>query len=93
MLLPVRPDVDAHQSASGAGPRPVQGEPADHALGRSRGGWTTKIHLAADASQTVLSVVLTAGQRGDAPQFQPVLERIKVPRSGRAGRDGALVFR
>jgi transposase len=74
--------VRAHQAAAGAGRRPVEGEPADHALGRSRGGWTTKIHLAADASQTVLSLVLTAGQRGDAPQFQPVLEQITVPRLG-----------
>ena len=74
--------VRAHQAAAGAGRRPVEGEPADHALGRSRGGWSTKIHLVADTSQTVLGMVLTAGQRGDAPQFQPVLERITVPRLG-----------
>jgi hypothetical protein len=41
--------VRAHQSAAGAGSRAVPGEPADHALGRSRGGWTTKLHLTADA--------------------------------------------
>ncbi|MQM26870.1 IS5 family transposase [Glycomyces sp. NEAU-7082] len=60
----------------------MPGEPADHALGRSRGGWTTKIHLAADANQTVLSLKLTAGQRGDSPQFAPVLEAIGVPWCG-----------
>lgn len=27
--------------------------------------------------------MITAGQRGDSPQFQPVLERIRVPRPGR----------
>jgi transposase len=35
-------------------------EPDDHALGRSRGGLTTKLHLAADASGQVLAVVVTA---------------------------------
>jgi hypothetical protein len=32
-----------------------------------------------------LAVVLTAGQRGDSPQFIPVIEGIRVPRL-RAGR-------
>jgi hypothetical protein len=26
--------------------------------------------------------VITAGQRGDSPQFEPVLEKIRVPRIG-----------
>lgn len=30
-----------------------------------------------------MSIVVTAGQRGDSPQFRPVLERIRVPRLGR----------
>jgi len=29
-----------------------------------------------------LSVVITAGQRGDSPRFEPVLEAIRVPRLG-----------
>lgn len=57
-------------------------EPDDHALGRSRGGLTTKLHLAADASGHVLAVVVTGGQRGDAPQFTRVLEQIRVARVG-----------
>lgn len=57
-------------------------EPDDHGLGRSRGGLTTKIHLAAEHGQKVLSLVITAGQRGDSPQFEPVLEGIRVPRAG-----------
>lgn len=28
-------------------------------------------------------MVITAGQRHDSPQFQPVLERVRVPRTGR----------
>jgi transposase len=55
-------------------------EPADHALGRSRGGWTTKLHLATEQGQKPLSLVITAGQRGDSPQFQVVLGHIRVAR-------------
>jgi transposase len=57
-------------------------EPADHALGRSRGGLTTKIHLACEQGQKPLAVLLTAGQRGDSPQFVNVLNSIRVPRIG-----------
>jgi transposase len=57
-------------------------EPADHGLGRARGGLTSKIHLAVEPGQKPLSVVITAGQRGDSPQFEPVLEAIRVPRLG-----------
>jgi transposase len=60
-------------------------EPADHALGRSRGGLTTKVHLACEQRQKPLSIVITAGQRGDSPQFEAVLDGIGVARLG-AGR-------
>ncbi|MFB9307487.1 IS5 family transposase, partial [Kibdelosporangium philippinense] len=80
-----------HQHAAGArnqgdlqreSPGGVDIEPADHGIGRSRGGRTTKLHLATEQGQKPLSVVVTAGQRGDSPQFQPVLEQISVPRIG-----------
>jgi hypothetical protein len=58
-------------------------EPDDHGLGRSRGGFTTKIHLACEQGQKPLSLPVTAGQRGDSPQFEPVLEAIRVPRAAR----------
>ena len=73
----------AHQHAAGARksgdlqaepPGGVADEPADHGLGRSRGGLTTKVHLACEQGQKPLSVVITAGQRGDSPQFQVVLD-------------------
>jgi transposase len=60
----------------------VASEPADHALGRSRGGLTTKLHLGCEQGQKPLSLVLTAGQRGDSPQFIAVLDGIRVPRLG-----------
>lgn len=57
-------------------------EPRDHGLGRSRGGFTTKLHLAVEHGQKPLSIVVTAGQCGDSPQFEPVLEKVRVPRLG-----------
>src|SRR5882757_4671611 len=60
-----------------------QVEPDDHAIGRSRGGLSTKLHLATEQGQKPLSLVVTAGQRGDSPQFQVVLGRIRVARCGR----------
>lgn len=40
------------------------------------------MHLTCEQGQKPLSIVITAGQRGDSPQFQAVLERIRVPRTG-----------
>jgi Transposase DDE domain len=57
--------------------------PNDHGLGRSRGGLTTKLHLACEAGQRPLSLIVTAGPAGDRPQFEAVLEAIRVPRKGR----------
>ena len=80
----------AHQHAAGARKKgdsqaePPGGdagiEPADHGLGRSRGGWTTKLHLGCEQGRKPLAILITAGQRGDSPQFAAVLERIRVPR-------------
>jgi transposase len=61
----------------------VTTEPADHGLGRSRGGLSTKVHLACEQRQKPLSILVTPGQWGDSPQFQAVLGGIAVPRLGR----------
>ncbi|MFF1542336.1 IS5 family transposase [Streptomyces sp. NPDC058291] len=76
--------VRAHQHAAGARKKGPQSANADHAIGRSRGGLTTKIHLAADARCRPFAFVLTAGQAGDAPAFTDVMARLRVPR--RRGR-------
>ncbi|MFH9750232.1 IS5 family transposase [Streptomyces griseus] len=81
----------AHQHAAGARrdgqaqkepPGGLQVEPDDHGLGRSRGGFTTKIHLAYGQDQRPLSLLFTAGQRSDSPRFAAVLEGIRAPRPG-----------
>jgi transposase len=53
------------------------------ALGRSRGGWSSKIHLAADTHCRPLARVTSAGQRNDSLGFQPVMDRIRIRRRGR----------
>ncbi|WP_330230395.1 IS5 family transposase [Nocardia sp. NBC_00508] len=55
-------------------------EPADHAIGRSRGGLTTKAHLVVDGNGRGLSLLLTPGQAGDSPMLALVLDGIVVPR-------------
>ncbi|MFE1453394.1 IS5 family transposase [Streptomyces olivaceoviridis] len=50
--------------------------------GRSRGGFTTKLHLSADGRCRPLSLIVTPGQRAHCTQFKPVLEKIRVPRIG-----------
>ncbi|MFI0537227.1 IS5 family transposase [Streptomyces scabiei] len=80
----------AHQHAAGARKKGicrssrqvVCSSSPDHGLGRSRGGLTTKLHLAVEQAQKPMALVITAGQRGDSPQFQVVLGRIRVPRLG-----------
>lgn len=56
-------------------------------MGRSWGGFTSKIHLRADGRCRPLSLVVTPGQRADCTQFESVLEKIRVPRPG-PGRPG-----
>lgn len=44
------------------------------AIGKSRGGWTTKIHLVAAHARCALSLALSPGQAGDAPQGRELLK-------------------
>ena len=37
------------------------------AIGKSRGGWTTKIHMVAADARTAITFALSPGQAGDAP--------------------------
>ena len=57
-------------------------EPLDHALGRSRGGLSTKIHQLVDGNGRPLVIALTAGQAGDSPMLRWLLADLTVPRLG-----------
>ena len=59
----------------------------DEALGRSRGGFSTKVHLACDGRGRPLSILLTVGQRNEAPELGALLDGIRVARpDGKPGR-------
>ncbi|MGW7668330.1 IS5 family transposase [Streptomyces sp. NPDC054775] len=80
-----RGDADGeHQGEALAEPSrpPGGGGEAGAGLGRSRGGFTTKIHLSAEGRCRPLSLVITPGQRADCTQFDPVLDKIRVLRTG-----------
>ncbi|MEU5296222.1 IS5 family transposase [Streptomyces umbrinus] len=76
--------VRAHQHAAGAVKRgrPTPANPPITRSERSRGGLSTKVHLAADGHARPLAFTVTAGQAGDAPAFEAVMSRIRVPRRG-----------
>ncbi len=57
--------------------------PDREALGRSRGGFSTKIHLAADPRCRPVARVTTAGQRHDSLAFTAVMNNVRVLRPGR----------
>jgi transposase len=59
---------------------PSGGGAGAEGLGRSRGGFTAKIHLSADGRCRPLSLLITEGQRADCTQFEAVLGKIRVPR-------------
>ena len=61
-------------------------KPSREAIGRSRGGLTSKIHLAADSRCRPISRVTTAGHRHDALGFPAVMARIRIQRPGGVGR-------
>ena len=57
-------------------------EPSGHAVGRSRGGLSSKLHAAVDGNGMPIAIVLTGGQRNDGAVFAEVLDDIRVPRLG-----------
>ena len=61
--------------------------PEEEALGRSKGGFSTKVHLACDGKGRPLSVLITPGQRHGSTQLEGLLDAVRVPRpQGSPGR-------
>jgi transposase len=70
--------ADSGEPARSAG----ENEAAGQALGRSRGGLTSKLHLSADVRCRPLSLLITPGQRSDRTRFESVMDKIRVLRLG-----------
>lgn len=63
-----------HCPRSPARCRGKKGGSEDQAIGRSRGGLSTKIHLAVRGLGCPVRLILTPGQKGDALQAGPLIE-------------------
>ena len=78
-------DVDPARLAPAALSDPVRLRGAGElrgreALGRSRGGTASKIHLLADSGCRPLARVTSAGQRHDSLAFAPLMDQLKIAR-------------
>ena len=83
LRTPATRPVDPHQVGGGvAGQHHRQGPSRRHggskkngpkAIGKSRGGWTTKIHLVAADARTALTFALSPGQAHDGPEGRKLL--------------------
>jgi transposase len=81
--------VRAHRVAAGAEKSGPDGEvePGNHALGRSVGGFSTKIHLLSDGNGIPLDACLTPGQTHESTQVETVMQHVAIERaSGRVRR-------
>jgi transposase len=59
---------------------PRKDEPDDHAIGRSRGGLTTKTHAIVDGHGRALALIVTPGQANDSPILPRLLAELRVAR-------------
>ena len=80
--------VRAHCCAAGG-----QGGNKEQELGRSKGGYSTKLHGATDALGNPLKLIVTPGQRNDVTQEKELLEDFETQRIiGDKGYDAQVVL-
>ena len=77
--------VRAHQHAAGARRQPgvIGGQDKAEALGRSQGGFSTKLHLRAEGGGKPITVVLTGGERNEQIALEDLLDQGAIRRQGR----------
>jgi transposase len=71
--------VRAHQHAAGA----AYSDANDEALGYSKGGFSTKIHLRYEGNGKPVTFLLTVGERNESVMFESLMEQGAVKRVGR----------
>jgi len=64
--------IRAHRSAAG-GPREDAENMEENALGRSQGGYSTKIHVLTDLRGLLLAVTATPGQSHESKEFEKLM--------------------
>ena len=63
--------IKAHQHSSGANPK-------DQAIAKSRGGNTTKIHLAVDAHGNPITFIITDGTTHDIKMAKDLVDKVDL---------------
>jgi transposase len=75
---------DHHPRSPARGWRPARTRGTNpQALGRSQGGFSTKLHLRAERGGKPITFLLTAGQRHEPSVFEALTDRGAVKRNGR----------
>lgn len=77
--------IRAHQHAAGARRKAPDGRERnaeEMALGRSRGGFSTKVHIRTDGQGRPLVIVLTPGQRHETQVFGQLLSGVRIKTTG-----------
>ncbi len=77
-VIPDTTVIRAHMCAAGGSKK--NGGQDEQALGRSRGGFSTKIHLIVDALGNPLRFILTPGQRHDVTQVEALIDSYEFER-------------
>jgi transposase len=84
--------IRATRAAGGAGKKPDLApwllgpkirqfmEPPEHALGYSRGGFGTKVHLLIETHGIPVGIYLTGGQRHESKAFAPLMDQVLLGR-------------
>lgn len=81
--------IRAHRSASGQC-RQSRENDAKNALGRSQGGYSTKLHVLTDRVGNLLSVTATPGQSHESREFENLIHQCPLSLHRRASRPDAI---
>ena len=65
--------ADSKGAPSGGGSAPKKGGQSSQALGKSRGGFSTKIHVTVDKWEKPMRFILTGGERNDITQSDKLI--------------------
>ena len=68
-----------HQRQGTSGWRGGSKKNGPQAIGKSRGGWTTKLHMVAADDRTALAFSLSPGNAHDAPEGRKLLSTMELP--------------
>lgn len=85
--------IRAHRVAAGAlkGDLSSEENSEKQALGRSRGGYSTKLHFLTDGQGIPLGVTATAGHKHEAPEFENLMQACLINTFRKNKRPDALV--